>query len=154
MTYTKFKPKHVLPQLEEYVLNKKYALSLNPCRQYKLNRLAKQISFLLKVFQNEKYRDYFKIELYPELSSTSRFHWHGYLIISNIFLFVRDVVPCIVDEYTVNIKDITDKDVWFKYCTKQLKYWTENYIDKFPIKFKQPYIEIKKGFFEKVEKRK
>ncbi len=149
MTYN-YKPKHTLPKLGEYVLNQDYAITLNPSRQYKLNRLSNQEKLLKKILGNKESQKSFIMKLFPELSPISRFHWHGIINLKNIFIFVRDVIPGLISDYTIVIKEITSRDDWDKYIRKQQSFFKNNYINNFPIILKpntKPETKSGQGFF-------
>ncbi len=132
MTYPKsYKPLHSLPQLETVSSEIEYTFNLNPSMQYKVNRFTMQKKKLFKILDESSDIIYF--ELYPELSSVGRFHWHGTILIKNPFLFYRDYVMKLADHYSIKIDTIEDRKVWDKYSMKQLKMWKSNYMEKFPV---------------------
>lgn len=58
------------------------------------------------------------MELYPELSPTGILHWHGTVIIADIFKFMWHDLK-ILEHAAYKIDDLNDPDKWFIYCTKQ-----------------------------------
>jgi len=70
---------------------------------------------------------YCDLIMYMESSTSGRLHWHGCIRLHDIAGFMLKVYPLIVIEASTEIDYLTDKDIWFNYCTKQLKVFKESY---------------------------
>lgn len=140
------KPKNQIPDMEVINKDEWYAITLNPSQQYECRRLNQQHRRLNKHYKN--HAKIYSLRLYPELSSTGRLHFHGYIRISKVFLFYYKVVPTLISNYTIVIKEVTSED-WDTYCKKQNKLWTTElgYEYTFPLVYNHvPTDRIKTSF--------
>ena len=118
---------NLLP-IEKVIPNVVYTLTLSInhriCPNLKLlvNRYRRR---LIKTFH-----PYCTYEVFPELSTIGRLHYHGVIkfdSISSIFMFYRNIYT--IKDIHIEIDTIEDKDIWMKYVHKQSKYKSQ-YIDK------------------------
>lgn len=136
---------HKIPDPKLLKINTKYALSLNPS--------AKPIQYVEK---NDTFKYNFRhyhntilnkinkcnnciIDIIPELSSSGKYHYHGYITIINLAYFMLMDV-CILRQYfAFEIDIINDSKVWEEYVNKG-----SHYMESFCISEKIPY-KIKTG---------
>lgn len=114
---------HKLVKPEDVVETVEYAFTLNPgdqpnqsglgVNEFKRWFTAQRIS-ILNILGN-----YANIDLYPEISSKGRIHFHGFLTIKDIFNFYYKCVPRLMVHYSIEMDTIADRAVWKTYCTKQ-----------------------------------
>lgn len=117
----KFQRKHSCIPPEYIKCNQKYAISLNPFNQYatlkhSIDVLYKHLSETLGIEE---------LVLYPEHSPTGRFHYHGTIVISDIFDFYHHTLPKFRLSYTFEIDSVHDPKVWEAYCSKNRHYMRE-----------------------------
>lgn len=114
------KPKNIFLKPENIFVNERYAFNFNPSGQPKigkLNSLKEWIGvyskFLLHTLKG------CKVELFVEISCTGRYHFHGYIKITDKIKFYT----CDVHELQLNgtsiMKVIDNEEVWGIYCNKQ-----------------------------------
>lgn len=59
------------------------------------------------------------LELFPELDRLGRLHYHGTIIIHDIFRYMWHDLWIIQEAGGVKVDELNDPDVWYLYCTKQ-----------------------------------
>lgn len=108
---------------EEMVACTWYTITLNPKNQFfdetatrHTPRLAECIDYLYECLA---YLKNVRIELYPEISSLGRVHYHGILKVYDIFEFYLKDIPMLKDICSFEIDKIDSMETWIKYCTKQ-----------------------------------
>ncbi len=96
-------------QMEDMKAKTEYAFSINPDKQYKHNNvfIHKYIAaFHYRVIDHlEDFNDIVKIRVFPEFSSTGRFHFHGYITIKKVLRFYAEVIPRLMDFGTFEIAE-------------------------------------------------
>jgi len=110
-----------LPPLEEIQILTLYTFTIN--LQQKLNLTIQQRVRQYEYKINHFFKDYMYIEIYPELSSSGRLHYHGicsFTSLQNIWFFYENMHR--QNGYTLEIDTIEDLPKWNTYCTKQNKY--------------------------------
>lgn len=132
-------------KIEEYEVHTEYSITINPQNQ-PLHR-----KHLFKWFREwhdwfAQYKDIMKLIIYPEVSATGRWHWHGTIQIEDITEFVwflRDLNKCTHFEIDTIAKcecppkskahkdDCKGRKVWYSYMLKQFDIW-EDFFDKLP----------------------
>lgn len=97
-----------------------YALTVNPIddekavgKSYILNDHTRMIALVQKL-------RYAYVELYPEISPTGRLHYHGYLIIEDIFGFYSHDIRIISKWGNFKLDTIADLQIWVNYVQKQM----------------------------------
>lgn len=135
------KPKHQLIAPEEVNPSCTYTFTVSPREQYThskdltLEKHLKQILTIINKLGTNK--DYY-FQLYPELSSTGRLHYHGTIKISNPFNFYLNVQK-VIDDCTMEIDTIEDPDIWKQYQLKQQHLWKDIKYP-YPLKWKHSNI--------------
>lgn len=84
------------------------------------------------IFKSLKYS---RVELRPELSQGSRWHYHGHIKIDNIMKFYIYDLPILRQNGSYEIDKINDFKIWMTYCTKQ-----EELMKPITKEFKIPYL--------------
>lgn len=97
-----------------------YTLSISI--NHKVGPLKSNINAYLR-----KVRDYLipyaHFELFPELSSQGRLHYHGWILfksLENIFWFYKNLYGC--QDLSMEIDTIEDPNKWNDYCRKSEKF--------------------------------
>lgn len=130
-----FKLKHDCPPPEEVKKNYGYAISINPQVQHdKLIphvRYARLIENMNRIMNNMNYSKYV---LYPELSKSARWHYHGMVWITDIIGFFSHDLMILQANATVMIKEHEDWE-WELYCKKQ-RHLLAPYLDKLKLQYK------------------
>ena len=105
---------------EDIVVNEWHSFTFNPEMQPLTPRFTLDLitwhNGLDNIFKSLKYCD---ITLRPELSSGSRWHYHGQIKITNIMKFYIFDLPILRENGSLEIDTITDIKVWTEYCCKQ-----------------------------------
>lgn len=118
-----YKKRNILIDFEDLIKDQWYAITINPCDKYQhfkvLNRIGTCLEDLNKVFMFYKGIDY---EMYPELSSKGRFHWHGKIKIKDKVHFYTTIIPYLISKCTITLKEIGKEEDWEDYCTKQKEF--------------------------------
>lgn len=117
-----------LKKLEDIVPRKGYAFTVNTKEQYfsEPDRLKK----VIRIIKTKLSSPNFSYKLYIELSPKGRIHGHGYIWIENPYEFVLNDISKIESYMNIDIDDITDEEIWYDYCTKQL-HITKTWISRF-----------------------
>jgi len=118
-----FKRLHTFPPPEKVKLNEVLTFTLNPSDTPYINTKNNR-KVLLESFFNDiikglgklRYCDY---KIYPEISSTGKWHFHGTITITDIMNFYLYDVPLMQALGAIEIDTIKDLDIWLAYCTKQ-----------------------------------
>lgn len=120
-TYSAFNNrKYKNPSPEEFKVDTEYTFTYNPQKQpltpnYKLNLITWH-NGMDNIFRSCKNC---QIELRPELSQGSRWHYHGLITIKDIMKFFIYDLPVLRENGSYEIDEIKDKNVWLTYITKQ-----------------------------------
>lgn len=116
--------RHKIPPPEDLLPNIPHSFSYNPETQ----PLTPKFTLDLITFHNGidlqmKNLKYCTIKMNIELSSSSRWHYHGIIIIKDIMKFFIFDLPFLKENAAFEIDTIKEetKDVWTNYCTKQEK---------------------------------
>lgn len=114
-----------------------FAITLNPKAELGRHKFetffGMQLALLKNLMRNCEF------ELYPESSPSGRIHFHGYVRITNIVEYIRDL-PDLLDKFTVCIKFVEDcEEIGSDDDVKNRKYQTW-----------QAYCEKQKNIFEKL----
>lgn len=114
--------RHKNPPPEDIIKGIKYAFTYNPETQpltpkYTLDLITWH-NGMDSIFKSLKYCD---VELRPELSQGSRWHYHGLITINEIMKFYIFDLPYLRENGSYEIDTIEDITIWTQYCTKQEK---------------------------------
>lgn len=118
--------KYVAPKFETIIQGQGYAISINPLDEYKVSQtpqmwVRRQYDALQQITRGVT------MELYPEVSPTGRFHFHGYITINDKWEYVKTLHGLAVyGTYCIKPIQLTasGEDVdWKAYVTKQSKDW-------------------------------
>ena len=112
--------RHKILSPEEMSTGILYSCTLNPSTQ----PLSPKFTLDLITWHNGmdnifKCLKYSTVILYPELSSGSRWHYHGTLSITNVMKFFIFDLPFLREHFSFEIDTIADLTKWTAYCTKQ-----------------------------------
>lgn len=115
----KFKRLHSCIPPEKIELRKRYAISLNPSFDIKcFDNAIKQLNVVLN-----KTNAIDEIVLYPELSPIGKLHYHGVIVINDVFLFYFEDLKLLKDFGSFEIDTIADPKYWIdEYCRKGESY--------------------------------
>ncbi len=95
-----------------------YSITLNPAEQYLdlgKHRLNKLIDYNFNAFLLIKNASMY---LVPEFSKNGRWHYHGWLRLTDSFKFHLHDVPIMLNMYHMDIDTIADNLVWYNYVFK------------------------------------
>lgn len=112
---------HTAIKIEDIVLDKEYALSINPEKQPNKNTIVdisiwyREIYDILLTF-----KDGLNITLYLEASPIGRYHFHGIIIIKDILTYLS-FLNTTKKLWTYEIDTINDPIIFKTYMTKQKK---------------------------------
>lgn len=123
------KLKNVFVKPENVVVKKLYAFNYNPEAQPKVGKLnsVKEWWELIEYIVCGNMR-YCNVKLYCEISSTGRYHFHGYIRLTEIYGFYTIDNPLLVQHGTVVMKEIENDD-WEDYILKQ-QYFMQTALQK------------------------
>lgn len=112
--------RHKIPSPEDLTVNTLYTFNYNPqtqplSPQFKLDLITFH-NGIDQVFKNLKYS---KVKMNLELSSGSRWHYHGSIIIHDIMKFYIYDLQYIKENAAIEIDTIECLKSWETYCTKQ-----------------------------------
>lgn len=116
------KPKHDIPKLEELETDVQYALTINPIDQPR--RLPNINEMLIEdwMFEQQTFlNSLVHIKYHLQLEISSRFHFHGWIEITDPILFYIYDLPKIKEVATIVIKKCGKDNVWHEYVNKQRK---------------------------------
>lgn len=107
---------------EDMVVSQGYSITMNPKEQYfgKWSRVTKCKSDLCKLFSPFSCCS---AEVYMEVSSGGRIHFHGVIKIKEIMEFYLFALPELQEYGTLEIDKINNPEIWEAYCTKQCHLW-------------------------------
>lgn len=113
--------KHVHPSYEDFVDGALYAFTYNPIDQPNVSSDDGSPEYSWYCFMKNFFKNYktFRVQLYIEISTTGRWHLHGYLHLLNRFLFCMKDLKSLQQYGTVAIKPIDNYIEWHAYCVKQ-----------------------------------
>lgn len=111
--------------------NVEYSFTFNPATQHTMirelsERAYREIHSMLVVLKHIRKYNACKITLYPEVSSKGRWHWHGYIIITDVYNFYVRCVPTLENTGMYEIDDINDPEIWKLYISKDEKIMKPN----------------------------
>lgn len=112
--------KHKNPPPEEMVANMAYAISYNP----EVQPLSPKFTLDLITWHNGMdniFKDlkYSHVNLNVEMSSGTRWHYHGTIKVDNIMKFFIYDLPVLREHGSFEIDTISDNEPWKQYCHKQ-----------------------------------
>lgn len=122
---------HKMPDPKLMHINTKYALSLNagsqPFEYLEHNDTHKGD---IQIYTNEilkkiKLCTNAEIEVYPEISSSGRWHYHGYIVIKNLAKFLLFDFNYLKQYFCFEIDTIGDIEEWTIYVNKGSHYMEE-----------------------------
>lgn len=106
--------------LEKAQVGEMYSFTVNPPddekavgKSYVLNDHTRMIALVQKL-------RYSYVELYPELSPTGRLHYHGYLMMEDIFGFYSHDIKIISKWGNFKLDTIGNLQDWINYVQKQM----------------------------------
>lgn len=122
MNFVSMKNKLLKP--EEVYEKVAYSITLNPID--KLQCYSQNSTRRLTTFYEFHYKYLKKIlapfadyDLWLEISSKGRLHFHGIIYIKDIISFYLSSVPKLTDDYAIEMDTIDDVLIWLSYCQKQ-----------------------------------
>lgn len=125
-TYTGYNNRpYKLPPPEEIIPDVLMAFTYNPSftpMEGEIIDMPTYVNELTEVFRKLKYC---KIHLAHEISSTGKFHLHGYIKIQNPIKFTLFDFYHLKQDGVLEIDTINDSDVWHTYVYKQKTIMTE-----------------------------
>lgn len=108
---------------EQCVVGQRYAFSFNPLDQPKFVQFHKVTLTTYTDWQNgvRKHLSFkhAKVNVFMEISSKGRLHYHGFIIIQNIVKFYLHDLPRLRMEGSYEIDTISDLPIWHEYLVKQ-----------------------------------
>lgn len=111
---------------EDVTVNTHYAFTYNPDVQPVSPKFTLDLvtwhNGMDNIFKSLRYSD---VELRPELSQGSRWHYHGQIIIKDVLKFYIFDLPVLRENGSYEIDIINDPKIWLDYCTKQEKIMKE-----------------------------
>lgn len=112
--------RHKLLPPEEMIPDTMYTCNINP----EIQPLTPKFTLDLITWHNGmdnmfKSLKHSSVKLNLELSSNSRWHYHGTIKISNIMKFYIFDLPILKESCSLEIDKIEDLNIWTAYCTKQ-----------------------------------
>lgn len=112
--------RHKNPSPEDMKVNEGYAFTYNP----EVQPLTPKFTLDLITWHNGmdnmyKSLKYCDITLYPELSQGSRWHYHGYIRLTDVMKFFIYDLPILRENGSYEIDILTDHEIWRKYVSKQ-----------------------------------
>ena len=119
--HVKWAKKNVISP-EEYILDKDYSITINPCDRFqyfgdvdRINKLKKRYELLLLEYPNVEH------ELYMEISRTGRLHFHGSIKFTShkaLLHYFLIHINEIMEVSNIDIDELKDPIVWMEYCRK------------------------------------
>lgn len=112
--------RHKILPPEEMLVNTLYTCTINP----EVQPLTPQFTLDLVTWHNgmdNKFKQlkFCTLNLKVEISSGSRWHYHGTIKITDIMKFFIFDMPVLKNETALEIDKMEDKEIWAKYCCKQ-----------------------------------
>lgn len=122
MNLTKFRSRNTVPKFEDVDENSVFAITIAPDDDWQYFKKPDR----LKLFK-DKFRTFLtfiikqcaQLELYVEISSNGRLHYHGVIHIRDKMEFYLYAVPALEEQATICLKAASEMREWYKYCTKQ-----------------------------------
>lgn len=118
---------------ENMYIDKLYTFSYNPEDQPLFERFYKMKLNNLSDWSNQCREilklKYASVDVVLEISSKGRFHYHGYIVVNNIPLFIIHDLAKLRHYGTYEIDEITDEEVWRTYVYKQQRFM-QSYADR------------------------
>ncbi|UOF82064.1 rep protein [Circoviridae sp.] len=137
-----YKKKNDIIDFENMIDGVFYAITINPNdkHQYFHNpiRLGNFLTDLKKEYLY-KIDGTYEFDVYPEVSSKGRLHWHGFIKVYDKVNFYLFDIPNIIRKGTLVIREMNDEDSWLEYVTKHREFHTyirEHNYTKIPIRCK------------------
>jgi len=122
--------KNKMPPVHQMCEEKWYTFSYNPEVQPVLyNGTVEYGDWLME--QRRHLSEYDKtcsLQLFMDISTSGRLHWHGIIKIHNLKNFMIFTLPLIIKRASTEIDFLTDPVEWHNYCTKTLHILDEYYI--------------------------
>lgn len=123
------KAKFTAPHLEDIEVGVTYAISINPIDEWHGGGQT-LLAWVKKQYNTLRENTHGVImELYPEASPTMRLHFHGTLVVKDIYGYMK-TLKALAPHCTYCIKQITDTEedyqtdeTWHEYCLKQVDIW-------------------------------
>lgn len=106
-----------------------YAFSFNPVEQPSFQRfynmkLNNMRDWSERMKENLQLK-YAEVDVVLEISSKSRLHYHGYILVKDIVKFIIHDLSKLREYGTYSIKQIEDDEIWKEYVYKQLRFMKE-----------------------------
>jgi len=111
---------HKLPSPEDMIIDALMSFTYNPLITPYDKDILDMPTYVNELMETFKKLKYCKIKLYHEISSTGKFHLHGYIKIEDPMRFTIFDFPKLKTEGTLEIDIINDTTTWAKYVFKQL----------------------------------
>lgn len=139
--------KHRCLAPEDMHLHTLYTFTFNPKDQpekdstvngFRLNAFKNWMESRLTEFRQLRHCE---IDLVPESSSKGRYHFHGYIMLTDIMMFFYKDMPKLQLYGVYEIDTISDQAIWDKYIYKQ-KHLMEQFCHKMKAEYrlKLPYV--------------
>jgi len=134
-------------KLENILHQVQYSLSINPILQpTKCTRIAILVWYQRMYNYLYTWRPSLEITLWPEVSPTGRFHFHGTLLLKTNKLadrimfvdFVQSIGSC--SHFEIDTISTDTADAYLQYCKKQFDWWSELFSSghhEYPLKIKK-----------------
>lgn len=123
---------HKNPSPETMETSVYYSISINPAVQPVGHKLAEFFcdvdAQMKKIFKNAS------VEVVPELSAGSRWHFHGLIQISDIVEFFLEDLPALRAQASYEIDTIADQSKWLDYVYKS-RHLIEPYLTRYQIDY-------------------
>lgn len=111
---------HKLPSPEDMDTDKLMSFTFNPLITPYDKDILDMPTYVNELMDTFKRLKYCRIKLFHEISSTGKFHFHGYIKIEDPMRFTIFDFPKLKPEGTLEIDHINDSAVWAKYALKQV----------------------------------
>lgn len=110
---------------EDVSVDKTYTFTLNPRDEYQYFNVDDHIKRVgefkqMVRLQFIKWSDSILLDTWVEISKTGRLHVHGTLRFKDMCKFYIKTILDVQGYGMIEIDEMTDKEVWMKYCRKQL----------------------------------
>lgn len=121
------KSKHVTIPYEDFNVGEWYAITINPCDKYQHWEAGNRVGRLLTEIKSDIiFFNIMQYELWMEISSKGRLHFHGYVKAEKEneknFFFISGL-PRLLRKCTVVLKELDENEMeWNRYCRKQWQF--------------------------------
>lgn len=114
--------RHTVPKFEHVSEDDVFAITIAPdddWQYFKKTDRLKVFKDKFRTFLTFTIKQYAQLELFVEVSSNGRLHYHGVINIRDKMGFYLYAVPALEEQSTVCIKAASEMHEWYAYCTKQ-----------------------------------